>query len=163
MCSRILTLFGVSLLVVACVQRTSAPDNVPDVTPTLPDPHHHVVDVNNNWLGQVNAAGFKIVEVSVKPGPKRENVTGNQDKTFQAFFTCDQTCRMFFEELAVGHIYELQAPSFSPGRPFSDLVWVTNEILVFDQWAQPHHGVHYAVDVKEKKLILASPFPDQLP
>lgn len=147
---RFVALLGASLLMAACIQTT------------YPDPHHHVVDINNNGLGS-NAAKFKMAEVSVEPNGERESSTVNQEMTFQAFFACDQGCRVLVEELATGQTHELQAPSFAPWRPSSDPVWVTNDILVFDQWMQPHHGVHYAVDVRARKLILASPFPYQLP
>ena len=153
----VLMLYGIACLMAACAQR---PANTP--TP-LPDPHHHVVDANNNALGQQNAAEFKMVAVSVGSNLQQENITTNQIKTFRAFSTCDQMCRMFVEELSTGPLYELHTPSFSPGRQFSDLVWVANDILVFDQWTQPNHGVHYSVDVRGRKLLLASPVPSQAP
>jgi hypothetical protein len=46
-------------------------------------------------------------------------------------------------------------------RDFSDLVWVNDRYLVFDRWSSPHYGMHYIFDVTQKKLLLATPFPDQ--
>jgi len=129
----------------------------------LPDPHHHVVDVNNNSLGPQNLEGFKIEGASINLGTQMDEIVINPAQTLRSFSTCNRTCHVYFEDTATGKVYEIQMPSFLPGRPFSALVWVTDEVLVFDQWTQPHHGVHYAVNVREKKLILASPFPDQLP
>ena len=158
-------LFGLCLLIIFIAQGCQTVEVSPVIapTPTFPDPHHHVVDVNNNSLGPQNADGFKITEVSVAPDLSHEQATLNQDGTLEAFTTCDQSCRILFKELETGHIYEIQAPSFSPARPFSGPVWITSDILIFDQWSQPHYGVHYAVDVRDKKLILASPFTDQIP
>lgn len=137
-------------------------ENVPDGMSPLPDPHNHVVDVNETRFDQQNLVDFKIVPVSVESGLRRENII-NQNKTFQAFSTCDEAaCRIFYEELNTGQTYEIQGLPL-PHRPFSDLIWVTNEILVFDRWSQPHYGIHYAVDVSEQRLLLASPFPDLLP
>lgn len=158
----LLTVYAADLLLTACAQEATH-DDIINATPTLPDPHHHVVNVNNNGLGPQNATEFKAVEVVADRDLKQESAITNQDETFRAFSTCDQTCRVLFDEISTSKRYELQASSFLPGRPFSDLVWIAGEILVFDQWTQPHHGVHYAIDVREKKLILASPFPDEVP
>jgi len=145
----------------SCQTTEGASDTVP--TPTLPDPHHHVVDVNQTRLDPQSIADFRIAEVSVEPTLRRENITVNREETFQAFTACDQTsCRIFVEDLDTGQVYKIQGLPL-PWRPFSDLVWISNDILVFDRWSQPHYGIHYAVDVREKTLILASPFPDQLP
>lgn len=161
--ARTLMLFELCFLAVmieGCQVNKNALNNVP--TPTLVDPHHHVVDISKAWLDPQIVATFKIVEVSIEPDLERENNTKNQNGTFQAFTTCGQSCRIFIEELKTSKIYELQGLPLE-WRPFSDLVWITNDILVFDRWSQPHYGVHYAVNMKERKLILASPFPDQLP
>jgi hypothetical protein len=159
--ARLLLVWVLSLLT-ACA---GANNTVATLAPpaTLPDPHHHVVDVNNNSLGPQNLEGFKIEETPIKPEAQMDEITVNPSKTLRAFSSCTRTCHVYFEDSSVGKVYEIQMPSFLPGRPFSSLVWVTDEILVFDQWTQPHHGVHYAVNVREKKLILASPFPDHLP
>jgi hypothetical protein len=129
-----------------------------EATPTIPDPHHHNVDINNNWLWQQNASDFEMVKVSDPVNVAQE--TENQQGTFSAFTTCHETCRIFVKNLVTDETYEVRAPSFLSSRPFSELAWVNEEILAFDQWTQPHHGVHYAVNVQERELILASPFPD---
>lgn len=158
---KLLIFIVISLASGACASTNSF--GSPTITPTLADPHHHVVDVNNNSLGPQNINGFKISKATVDPGQKKDDLILNQSKTLQAFYTCERECRIFFEELSTGEVYEITAPSFLPSRPFSDLVWVTDRTLVFDQWSQPHYGVHYAIDVLDQKLILASPFPDKIP
>lgn len=140
-------------------------------TPTLSDPHHHVIDVNQTELDPQSIANFEIIKASVDPNLKMENITVNPDGTFRAFTICDPTLcqdedccqeRILVENLQTGQIYEIEGLPL-PWRPFSDLVWVTNDVLVFDRWSQPHYGIHYAIDIHQRKLILASPFPDQLP
>jgi hypothetical protein len=32
---------------------------------------------------------------------------------------------------------------------------------MFDRWSQPHYGVHYAVNIKSRKLLIAAPFGDK--
>ncbi len=155
---RLLLILGISFLA-ACAN----PSKTPTATATLPDPHHHVDDINNNSLWQQNLEGFKIEESSIEPEQQKDNITVNPSRTMQAFSSCNHACHVFFEDLSAGKVYEIQMPSFLPGRPFSSLDWVTDEVLVFDQWTQPHYGVHYAINIHEKKLVLASPFPDKLP
>ncbi len=135
-------------------------------TPKLPDPHHHVVDVNDIGLVPELAAKFKMVQVSIDPNLIRENITLNPNKSFRAFTTCEGApCqhKIYVEAHNTGQTFEIQGLSSLPWRPFSDLVWITDDILVFDRWSQPHYGIHFAVDVKARKLVLATPFPDQLP
>lgn len=155
-----LILCGISFLLVACAQITGS--NTPTSTTSLPDPHKHVVDVNGVGLVSEMSATFKIAEVLIDATAKADNFAINQNNTLRAFSRCDQTCRIFVEDLGTSQIREIQGISL-PWRPFSDLVWITNDVLVFDQWTQPYYGIHYAVDVNAKKLILASPFTDQAP
>jgi hypothetical protein len=145
------------------VEKASNTVTKPTVELALLDPHNHIVDVNESQPDLQNFEDFKVVAVSIEPDLERENVAVNQEKTFQAFSNCDDTaCRIFFESLSTGQTYEIQGLPL-PHRPFSDVVWVAENILVFDRWSQPHYGIHYAVDVSEQKLLLASPFPDELP
>lgn len=159
-------LLAISLLLVSiqgCLGKVDTPAVTPAITSTLSDPHHHASDVSNNSLGSQNTSEFRLRESALAPGAELESLVVNQKDTFQAFFVCDPDCKIFIEDLKTNQIYQLEAPSFLPTRPFSELVWVTSDILVFDQWTQPHYGVHYAVDVAKGELILASPFTDQSP
>ena len=47
-----------------------------------------------------------------------------------------------------------------PHRPLSALVWLDDERLAFDRWSQPHYGIHYVLNVRHRRLVLAAPFPD---
>lgn len=158
------------LTVASCQVTEVTPSSQPTAT-GLPDPHNHVVDVNRTGLSPESSADFAMVEVSLDPSLERENSTENPEGTFQAFTVCDpalcsdENCcqdRILVEDTQTDQIYEIQGLPLR-WRPFSDLVWITNDILVFDRWSNPDYGVHYAVNVREKRLLLASPFPGQLP
>ena len=147
-----------------------APDDPSTATP-LPDPHNHVVDVSQAGLSPESTADFEMAEVSLDPGLKRENVTESPSGTFQAFTVCDpalcssDNCcqdRILVEEMRTGQLCEIQGLPLR-WRPFSDLVWIADNILVFDRWSGPDRGVHYAVNTQERQLLIASPFPRQLP
>jgi len=47
--------------------------------------------------------------------------------------------------------YEIRGFAFP--RPMENLVWQSNEVLVFDQWLNPNRGGRYAVNLKTKKLV----------
>jgi len=108
------------------------------------------------------APDFQVVAVQPAPDLVRDEVVVNPAGTYRAFTGCAETCRIFFEAIATGKVFEIQGLPL-PWRPFSALVWVTDDILVFDRWSQPHYGIHYAVDVGERTLLVAAPFPDEVP
>ena len=140
----------------------------PPVTSSLPlDPHQHVVDVNQGGFDVgINASDFHVVTATVPANfTQKENIVSNGNNTRRAFMACDQNnCQdeLFIDDFLIGCTYHLQSAQFMPWRPFSDIVWVTDDIVVFDQWSQPHYGIHYMVDMRSKKLLLAAPFPDEL-
>lgn len=158
------------MLTVASCRVEVTPNSLPTAT-ELPDPHNHVVDVNRTGLSPESSADFAMVEVSLDPGLERENTTESPGGTFRAFTVCDPTfcssencCqgRILIEDTQTSQVYEIQGLPLR-WRPFSDLVWITDDILVFDRWSNPDYGIHYAVNVRDKQLLLASPFPAQLP
>jgi hypothetical protein len=134
----------------------------------VPDPHHHVVDVTSGIVPLEIAQGFAFTEVALDPHVERYDVATSSDGDYRAFRVEEPAAaggfmdRLIVEDLRSGKTYEIQGLP-APWRPFSDLVWIDPDILVFDRWSQPHYGWHYAVDVHQGKLILAAPFPDQLP
>lgn len=131
-------------------------------SPTFDDPHNHVIDINQTSLPAQTIAEYTVVEVTVDPSMLRENVTLNQSGTFKAFTTHTDAFHIYVENTVDGTIVEIQGfPSL--WRPLSDLVWLTDDVLVFDRWSNPHYGVHYVVDIRERRLLAASPFPDQVP
>jgi len=136
-------------------------------TPTLTDPHHHVVDVLSSTIPPEIAEKFAFVKIELGPQVERYKVTVNAEGTYQAFCIHEVFPdggfreRLIVEDSSSGENYEIQG--ISPlGRDFSSLVWI-GQVLVFDKWSQPHYGWHYAVDVPNGTLIQAAPFPDRLP
>jgi len=162
-CLGLLPLFVLVCLLNACTATNLDVRTQPSPTIKLIDPHYHVTDVNGNALGSQNARDFKLVRVQLDPKFPRENSVINQPSSFRAFSGCNPNCGIYLENLKTNEIYQFYAPSFLSSRPFQDLVWLSDHIIIFDQWTQPHHGVHFAINVREGKLILASPFPDKLP
>ena len=162
--------FGLVLLFAAASCQIKTIENDLPTETALPDPHNHVVDVSQTGLSPESTADFRMEEVSLDLGLKRENVTENPSRTFQAFTVCDPTLcssgdccqeRILAEDIKTNRIYEIQGLPLR-WRPFSDLVWITDDILIFDRWSNPDYGIHYAVNVREKRLLLASPFPRQI-
>ncbi len=135
------------------------------------DPHHHPVDVHESSTDlDLCNKDFGMVKTPSPSKPiQREHITANQRRSWKAFTVCvpmpEQSAqcqdKLYVEDIQASQTYEIQTTCFLPWRPFSSFVWLTDDILVFDQWATPHFGHHYAVDMREGRLVLASPFPDQ--
>lgn len=121
-----------------------------------PKTHRHVM-LLTSVLESVSPE-FSIVETSLAANSKKEDLVTNQSQTYDAF-TISGT-KLFVAERKTGKTFEIRGLPFE-WRPFSDLVWQNRHTLVFDRWSQPHFGVHYAVNVKSKRLVTAKPFPDE--
>ncbi|WP_375769189.1 hypothetical protein NR798_47230 [Archangium gephyra] len=129
----------------------------------LEDPHHHVVDVKDSWVMENSNEGFAMVTVPALPaGSEWDERAVSPDGRFQALATCEPGCRVLVQAVGQEALQELQGPTFSELRPFSGLVWLGPDVLVFDQWTQPHYGIHYAVDVRRSRLLQAAPFTDRV-
>jgi len=98
-----------------------------------------------------------MVETSLDADLKRENLVTSRDKKHDAFTISDT--RLFVMENETKKILEIKGLPLE-WRPFSDLSWKNNQTLMFDRWSQPHYGVHYSVNIKTRKLIVAAPFGD---
>lgn len=107
-----------------------------------------------------NIEGFQIFEVSTYSG-QIEHEVFNESNNYRAFSTCDFHCNIFVEDIKNEIFYQLDAPSFIPGRPFSNLEWTSSNVLEFRQATQPHHAIYYIIDVKKPELINA--IPEYLP
>ncbi|QRK11420.1 hypothetical protein JQX13_15895 [Archangium violaceum] len=130
---------------------------------TLVDPHRHAVDVSQSWVTETPNEGFALVRVPGLPADSElDERASSLEGSFQAFATCEPVCRVLVRSVPRGEVYELQGPTFTDQRPFSGLVWLASDILVFDQWTQPHYGIHYAVDVRARGLLQAAPFTDRV-
>ena len=99
--------------------------------------------------------------VRVKPpaARTRENICRSSDGRYLAFTTSLEMERLFYSDTRSGIVVELQGLPLAH-RPFRDLYWSTRSRLVFDRWSQPHHGMHYEVDVRRQILTVAFAFPD---
>ena len=97
-----------------------------------------------------------MVETSLEAGVKKENLITSRNLRYDAF-TISGT-RLLVTDRKTAKVFEVRGLPME-WRPFSDLAWQDNQTLVFDRWSQPHHGVHYQINVKLKKLIRAVPFP----
>ncbi len=107
--------------------------------------------------------GFALVVVPALPaGSEVEERALSPDGRFQALATCEPGCRVLVQSVGQEELRELRGPTFSELRPFSGLVWSGPDVLVFDQWTQPHYGIHYAVDVRSPRLLQAAPFTDRV-
>jgi hypothetical protein len=124
------------------------------------DPHHHSVDVTDSSQS-LEISDFAIATIEIDSALQRESMIENASGTWQAFIIPNEQGhqRLYVEDLTNHIIYEIQGIPL-PWRNFTDLVWVSDDILVFDQWSQPHHGVHYAVNIREQVLLIAAPFSD---
>ena len=103
-----------------------------------------------------------IIAVSSLPQQERENITVNQEETYQAFTICqplseEERCqeKIFIEEIYTGKYYQIQGLPLS-WRPFTNLAWTNETILEFYRWSNPHYSLHYTVDMTEKKLVNVS-------
>jgi len=124
--------------------------------PSLPKAHRHIGVVKSATGEEIPE--FSMSEASLETNAKKENLITNRDRKYDAF-TVERT-RLFIAERSTGKVFEIRGLPLE-WRPFSDLTWADERTLMFDRWSQPHYGVHYSVDIKEKRLNAAVPFPDK--
>ncbi len=125
--------------------------------------HLHGKRLQNDMLAEMQEA-VKLVEAQPSAKAKRTHIARNANRTYEAF-TLDVPIdgdadnlreSIFVEDKRQGKIYEVRGFDFP--RPFADLAWSGNDTLVFDQWMQPRTGVHYAINVRQGKIIAAASF-----
>ncbi|HEY9852017.1 MAG TPA: hypothetical protein V6D28_21260 [Leptolyngbyaceae cyanobacterium] len=114
---------------------------------------------------EVDCQDFKIVETkALSNSSELRDITTNQSNTLKAAIACLITpgtpgqCqdKIVIQQAKTGKFMELKSECFLPWRPFSDLAWQTDNILVFEQWANPNFGHRYTVNVLNGKLIEVS-------
>lgn len=103
--------------------------------------------------------GVSFVHVKPVGASEKENIRTSKNRRFIAYTTSTATERLFIKDIKRDVVYEVQGLPLEH-RPLSDLEWTSQSRLRFDRWSQPHHGVHYEVDVLQKKLVIAYAFPD---
>ncbi len=110
------------------------------------------------WKPAEVAPEFSMAQTSPEAGMKKEDSISNHNRTYDAFIVSGT--RLFVEERKTRKIFEIRGLPLE-WRPFSDLMWASSQTLVFDRWSQPHYGMHYAVNVTSRKLLVAASFPDK--
>jgi hypothetical protein len=125
-------------------------------SPSLPKSHRRI-GVHEPVVGD-NIPEFSMAETSLAADIKKENPITDRSRKYDAF-TVSGT-RLFVTERRSGKILEIRGLPLE-WRPFSDLIWASDHILMFDRWSQPHYGVHYAVNVESRRLVASAPFPDK--
>jgi hypothetical protein len=115
-----------------------------------------VTESVDGYIATQQAADFEIVAVSDVAAAELETGVGNPGRTLIAYNRCyEQPCRILVEELETHQFYELTGP-FLSWRPISDPLWLNDDVLAFDQWANPSYGVHYEIDFKQRKTTFVS-------
>jgi hypothetical protein len=104
------------------------------------------------------ATQVSFMRVSPPQAAIRENLCKTRDGRFIAYTAYLGTERLFVNDTRNRVVYEVRGIPLEY-RPFSDLRWTKSGTLVFDRWSQPHHGVHYELDVRQKRLVAAYAFP----
>jgi hypothetical protein len=122
----------------------------------LPKSHRHI-GIEKSTGAEITE--FSMTETSLETGIEKENVVTNRNRNYEAFTVSGS--RLFVADKATKKVFEIRGLLLE-WRPFSNLTWANNQTLMFDRWSQPHYGVHYAVNVKNKRLVAAVPFPDTL-
>lgn len=51
--------------------------------------------------------------------------------------------------------FEIRGFDDFPWRPFSEIRWINNDILQFEQWVNPHNGGRYRVNLNTGKVVSA--------
>ena len=149
--------FSTGLIVVAVIV-SSAQDRSDR---PLPDPHKHVVEVHKRpWITDL-APDVTIAVLDGSVADIRDSVLSPNGQWLAfVFSTQDEWARVGLEDTRSGKRYQLVNLPLAY-RPLNDLAWIDSTHLAFDRWSQPHHGMHYVVDVANNRLILAAPFPDE--
>lgn len=104
------------------------------------------------------APGITFVRVTPPEAAKRENLRKTADGRFIAYTAFVGSERLFVKDTRAGVVYEVRGIPLEH-RPFSDLRWYGRNRLALDRWSQPHHGMHYELDVRQKRLVVAYAFP----
>jgi hypothetical protein len=130
------------------------------VAQTRTEAHRHL---QSTELTEQVLPDVTIAEVVLDSSVAKENLTKSPNGKYEAFTSSHDgqsiSVRIYFRDRRTGKVYEVRGLPF-PHRPFSDLAWISNTTLVFDRWSQPHYGIHYVMNAKDKKLVSASGFPD---
>jgi hypothetical protein len=98
---------------------------------------------------------FSMVETSLRGRHEKGNLTTSRNRKYEAFTVSGTRLLWLTRNGKILVVVCLWVASVS------DLSWADYQTLVFDRWSQPHYGVHYAVNVKSRKLLVVAPFRDK--
>jgi hypothetical protein len=96
----------------------------------------------------------------------KSTLTESPDKIRQAFVFCVPSgskevpsCvhRVFITDLGTDETYEITGEELSieANRPVDNLKWISNFILSYERWTNPHFGHRYVVDLKQMRQTSA--------
>jgi hypothetical protein len=139
-----------SLLVSLCCLSVSG-------TVAQPKDRAHQHSAGIDMLSEI-APGVTIIRVDSRKVAVRQDICRSKDRRFIAFITSAGSERLFIEDRQLKIVSEVRGIPLE-NRPFNDLGWTAQNRLKFDRWSQPHHGMHYELDVRSKRLIVAYAFP----
>lgn len=103
-------------------------------------------------------SSFRIIPILNSNIPDDALWINNKKNSLSAVTFCQFHCNVTIIFKEKKEIAQLYSSTFILGRPFTNLIWITDEILTFDQMSQPHYGVHYEVNIVEGKLLSITPF-----
>lgn len=123
----------------------------------IPDPHRHGNLSDASFLDEIKD-DVRIEEVEDQQPPPKGKGFYNTERTMRAFLVIIKDAgeeQLFVEDLKTGKVIVIDGLPF-PNRPYSDITWVKEGLLVFDRSTNPQSGAHYVADMKSMKLIVAA-------
>ena len=127
----------------------------------LADPHRHVVEVHKRPWKTDLAPEVIIAVLEGSVVDTRDSVLSPNGRWLAFVFSTQlEWARVGLEDTRSGKRYQLVNLPLEY-CPINDIVWIDSTHLAFDRWSQPHYGMHYIVDVRNIRLLLAAPFPDE--
>jgi hypothetical protein len=101
---------------------------------------------------------YQFIETTVGPDLDwYSDCATSTNGTYRVFTACNSNLcqdRVFIENLDTGQVFEFLFSARLTWRPISNMRWLDNDVLVFDQWSQPHYGFVFAVDIREQELFV---------
>lgn len=101
------------------------------------------------------------LKIEPTSGLERSTLVSNKAKTRNAFVLCvpvpnvPKQCDalVFVKDIATNTTYVItgEPGGYERYRPVDDLKWVTNDVLSFERWTDPHFGHRFVFNVKLKK------------
>lgn len=132
-----------------------APSRIAAQTPVVPNPHSHdnnpeitnLIDGSESYLKK----SFKIMRIKKFPD---NNIASGYIvvRDNKKAFIVNSPQSFVYAEFGVCR-WKLVFPEEIRRRPFFDLAWASDDVLVFDWAANPNDLYHISVDLRLKKII----------